>query len=729
MQKKTAGELLPYKDPQLSFEARAKDLVSRMTVEEKVGQMLYTAPAIPRLGVPSYNWWNEALHGVARAGTATVFPQAVGMAATFDEALLERVGDVISTEGRARFHAFQAKGDHDIYKGLTFWSPNVNIFRDPRWGRGQETFGEDPYLTGLLGKAFVRGVQGNDPKYLKAAACAKHFAVHSGPELERHEFDARVGEKDLRETYLPAFRELVTEAGVAGVMGAYNRVNGEPCCGSKTLLRKILRGEWGFTGYITSDCWAIKDFHEGHGVTKNAPESCALALVNTLDTNCGSMFANLLIALRDGLVTEEEIDRAVERLMLIRLRLGLFDDDRQVPYASIPFEENDSPAHRAFALDVSEKSLVLLKNKDAFLPLDASKLRSVAVIGPNADSREALIGNYHGTSSGYTTVLEGIRRRAGAQARVYYAEGCDLVKDRVEDLALPGDRIAEAVTAAEHADVAVVCLGLNEFIEGEEGDPSNPYKGGDKSDLNLPGLQQKLLEAVAATGTPVVLVLLAGSALAVGWAEEHVQAIVQAWYPGQDGGEAVASLLFGDFSPSGRLPVTFYRSTEELPDFHDYTMKNRTYRYMRGEALYPFGYGLSYASFAYEKLALSAEALPAGETLRCTVTVRNTGHTASDEIAQLYLRPLDADDGQPRWSLKGTCRLTLAPGEKKAAVFALTPRQLALFDAQGRCAVRPGRYEIFVGGRQPDARSEALTGSVVLSARFAVTGEEKELPN
>ncbi|MCX7843132.1 MAG: glycoside hydrolase family 3 C-terminal domain-containing protein, partial [Clostridia bacterium] len=535
----------PYMNENLSFEVRAKDLVSRMTLEEKVTQMVYNAPAIPRLGIPSYNWWNEALHGVARAGVATMFPQAIGMAATFDEDLIYRIADVISTEGRAKYHEFQRKGDHGIYKGLTFWSPNVNIFRDPRWGRGHETYGEDPYLTARLGVAFIKGIQGNDPKYLKAAACAKHFAVHSGPEAERHEFNAVVSQKDLRETYLPAFRACVVEGKVEAVMGAYNRTNGEPCCGSETLLKKILRGEWGFKGHVTSDCWAIKDFHEHHGVTRTAPESAALAVNNGCDLNCGNMYANLLISHKEGLVSEETINQSVERLMMTRMKLGMFDSPDKVPFASIPYEMNDCREHRALALEAAKESMVLLKNSNNLIPLDKSKLKSIAVIGPNADSRIALMGNYHGTASGYTTMLDGIKEAVFKETRVYFSEGCHLYKQNVEGLAEPMDRLSEALAAAERSDVVVVCLGLDETIEGEEMDQSNPFGSGDKFNLDLPGNQQMLLEALHKTGKPIILVLLSGSALAVTWADEHIDAIIQAWYPGADGGKALASLIFG----------------------------------------------------------------------------------------------------------------------------------------------------------------------------------------
>lgn len=464
----------------LSFEERAKGLVSKMTLLEKTSQMTYNSAAIPRLNIPSYNWWNEGLHGVARAGVATIFPQAIGMAATFNENLIHDVADVISTEGRAKFHEAQRKGDHDIYKGLTFWSPNINIFRDPRWGRGQETYGEDPYLTGKLGVAFIKGIQGNDEKYLKAAACAKHFAVHSGPEAVRHSFNAEVSKKDLRETYLPAFKESVKEGKVEAVMGAYNRTNGEPCCGSKTLLSDILRDEWDFKGHVVSDCWAIKDFHVNHRITSNAVESVALAVNNGCDLNCGNMYLYVLLAHKEGLVTEETIDKSVIRLISTRLKLGMFDSPENVPFSSIPYEKNDCKEHRDFALKVSEKTMVLLKNQNNLLPLNKDKIKSIAVIGPNANSRDALIGNYYGTASKYVTVLEGIQAAVPPDTRVYYSEGCHLYKDKVEGLAMPKDGFSEAISMAEAADAVVICLGLDANIEGEEGDDSNEYASGDK---------------------------------------------------------------------------------------------------------------------------------------------------------------------------------------------------------------------------------------------------------
>jgi beta-glucosidase len=713
-----------YKDESLSFKERAKDLVSRMTLDEKVSQMRYQSPSIKRLGISSYNWWNEALHGVARAGTATVFPQAIGMAATFNRELIERVGEVIATEGRARYHAFDRENDHDIYKGLTFWAPNVNIFRDPRWGRGHETYGEDPYLTAALGVAYVRGLQGHDKKYLKAAACAKHFAVHSGPESLRHEFNAVVSQKDLWETYLYAFHELVKDAKVEGVMGAYNRTNGEPCCGSKTLLKDILRGKWEFDGYVTSDCWAIKDFHESHRVTEDSFESVALAVNNGCDLNCGNMYAHLLVAYEKGLVKEETIDECVQHLLVTRMRLGMFDDPAHVPYTQIPWSCNDSPENNSLALEAAKKSIVLLKNENKLLPLDKKIIKSIGVIGPNADNRKSLMGNYYGTASQYITVLEGIRESAGDDIRVYYAEGCHLYKDRSSNLSsFPGDRIAEAVIVAENSDVVVLCLGLDESLEGEEGDQSNAYASGDKPDLNLPGQQQKLLEAVYQTGTPVVLVLMAGSALAVNWADQHVPAIMDVWYPGAQGGRAVASALFGGFSPAGKMPVTFYRTVEELPDFEDYSMENRTYRFMKNEALYPFGYGLSYSIFECKDMSLSKNAVQAGEPIVCSLTVENAGSCEADEIVQVYLKDAEASVRVPNWQLCGFQPVHLKPGEKTKVSFEIDARFMALIDENGKRVLEPGAFILYAGTSQPDKRSEQLTGQKVLRASFEVRGE------
>ena len=569
-------ELVRNQEKNEEFRRRAKELVAQMTLEEKVEQTLYQAPEIQRLGIKKYNWWNEALHGVARAGTATVFPQAIALAASFDEDFVEEVADAISTEARAKFNMQQASEDTDIYKGLTFWSPNVNIFRDPRWGRGHETFGEDPYLTSRMGVRFVQGLQGHDEHYLKAAACAKHFAVHSGPEALRHCFDAVATKQDMRETYLPAFKACVQEAGVEAVMGAYNRTNGEPCCGHKELLQDILREEWGFEGHVVSDCWAIKDFHEGHMVTKTPVESVSVAMNNGCDLNCGILFHYLKDAVEQGLVKEERLDEALINLFTTRMKLGVFDKLEDNPFNKIPYSVVDSTPMQVLNRRAAEKCVVLLKNENDLLPLDKSKLKTVGVIGPNANNRRALIGNYEGTASRYWTVLEGLQDYLGEEVRVMTSEGCHLYREKVQGLGAVNDRLAEVRGVCAESDVIIACMGLDAGLEGEEGDAGEEYGSGDKPDLNLPGLQQQILEEIHSCGKPVVLVLLSGSALAVNWADEHVPAIIQGWYPGAQGGKAIADILFGEKSPEGKLPVTFYRSTEELPAFTDYSMKGRT---------------------------------------------------------------------------------------------------------------------------------------------------------
>ncbi|MCI5955249.1 MAG: glycoside hydrolase family 3 C-terminal domain-containing protein [Lachnospiraceae bacterium] len=692
---------------------RAKELVGKMTLEEKASQLKFDAPAIPRLGVPAYNWWNEGLHGVARAGVATVFPQAIGTAAAFDTDLTEKIGDVIATEGRAKYNAYAAEGDRDIYKGLTFWSPNVNIFRDPRWGRGHETYGEDPYLTGELGAAFVDGLQG-DGEYLKAAGCAKHFAVHSGPEALRHKFDAKASKKDMRETYLPAFEKLVKRAKVEAVMGAYNRTNGEPCCGSKTLMEDILRGEWNFEGHYVSDCWAIRDFHTNHMVTDTAEESAAMALKAGCDVNCGNTYLHIMKAYEQGLVSEEDITLAAERLFTTRFLLGLFDETE---YDKIGYDKLECREHLALADRAAAESVVLLKN-DGILPLKKENLKAIGVIGPNANSRAALIGNYHGTSSRYITVLEGIQDAVGENIRVYYSEGCHLFKDRVESLGLRQDRISEAVAVAKNSDVVILCLGLDETLEGEEGDTGNSYASGDKVDLLLPEVQRELLEAVVKTGKPVVLVNMTGSAMDLRFAQEHCNAVVQAWYPGARGGRVVADILLGEISPSGKLPVTFYHDTEELPDFEDYSMKGRTYRYFTGEVLYPFGYGLTYGSAALEEVKLNGQSAGAGsevvlsgeEIASLEVTVANTGDRDIQEVVQVYIKAVDSADATPNARLCGFVRVSVKAGEKVTVVVPVDQDALTVINEEGEKVSGGNRYAVSVGFGQPDKRTEELTG-------------------
>ncbi len=574
-----------YLDPNLSFQERAEDLADKMTFEEQVPQLSYGAPAVERLGVPAYNWWNEGLHGVARSGTATMFPQAIGLAAMFDDKLLGKVAKIIATEARAKYNASSKKGDRDIYKGLTLWSPNINIFRDPRWGRGHETYGEDPYLTTKLGVSFVKNLQG-DGKYMLAAGCAKHFAAHSGPEALRHEFNTIASKKDLAETYLPAFEALVKEAKVEGVMGAYTRLNGDPTCASPFLMGKLK--EWGFDGYFVSDCWAIRDFHESHRVTKTPTESAAKALNAGCDLNCGNTYVHLLAAEKEGLVSKETIRNAVVRLMRTRMRLGLFEEHTE--FDDIPYDVVACDEHRKVSLECAEKSMVLLKN-NGMLPLKKESLKSIAVIGPNSDSIDALRGNYYGTSAAPKTFLEGIREEAGSDIRVYYAEGASLDKDRIQPLAQAEDGIAEALILGEMADAIVLCVGLDATLEGEQGDTGNAFDSGDKRDLLLPEGQRVLIEKVLALGKPTVVVLAAGSS--INPLADKADALIQAWYPGELGGTALANILFGKVSPSGKLPLTFYESIDKIPDFADYSMKGRTYRYTRENILYPFGYGLT----------------------------------------------------------------------------------------------------------------------------------------
>jgi beta-glucosidase len=690
------------------YKARAKQWVEQMTLEELVSQTLHGAASIPRLGIKAYNWWNEGLHGVARAGVATVFPQAIGMAATFDEDLIEQVADTISTEARAKYNMQQKYQDTDIYKGLTFWSPNVNIFRDPRWGRGHETFGEDPYLSGRLGVRFVEGLQGHDEKYMKVAACAKHFAVHSGPEDLRHSFNAEVSTKDLYETYLPAFKACVEEAKVEAVMGAYNRTNGEPCCGSKTLLLDILRGQWGFDGHVTSDCWAIKDFHEYHHVTNNAVESVAMAMNNGCDLNCGNIFIYLEQAVKEGLVAKERLQEAVTRLYTTKMKLGVFDKAEDVPYNGITYDQVDTLENKKLNREVAKKTIVLLKNENQLLPLDKTKIKTIGVIGPNANNRKALVGNYEGTSSEYITVLEGIKDYLQDEVRVFYSEGCHLYKERISGLGAQNDRIAEVKGVCEQSDVVIACFGLDPGLEGEEGDQGNEFGSGDKPNLNLPGIQQQVLEEIYKSGKPVVLVLLSGSALAVTWANEHIPAIVQGWYPGAQGGAAIASVLFGEASPEGKLPVTFYKTTEELPSFTDYAMKNRTYRYMQQEALYPFGYGLSYTTFEFGDVQLEQLEMVKGGKIECTVEISNTGTIAGAETVQIYVKAVQP--GAPNPQLKALRKVYLQPQEKKTVTLSLSDTAFGLYDDGGRMVLHEGEYEVYIGTSQPDARSAYLTG-------------------
>ena len=672
-----------------------------MTLEEKASQLRYDAPAIKRLGIPAYNWWNEALHGVARAGQATVFPQAIGLGATFDTELLGKIADTVATEGRAKYNAYSKEEDRDIYKGLTFWSPNVNIFRDPRWGRGHETYGEDPYLTKELGVSFVKGLQG-DGETMKAAACAKHFAVHSGPEAFRHEFDAIASPKDMEETYLPAFEALTKEANVEGFMGAYNRTNGEPCCGSPTLQKK-LRGDWGFQGYFVSDCWAIKDFHEHHMVTSTPAESAALALNNGCDLNCGNTYLHILKAYEKGLITEDTITESAIRLFTTRYMLGLFEETE---YDKIPYSEVESPAHLALSQKAAEESFVLLKN-NGILPLQKDKIKTVGIVGPNADSRAALVGNYHGTASRYCTIQEGLQDYLGDNVRVLSSVGCDLFRDRTEHLAFTQDRLAEAKIVAANSDVVILCVGLDETLEGEEGDTGNSYASGDKETLQLPQVQLDLMEAMAESGKPVILCLMAGSDIDLSYAAEHFDAVMVLWYPGAQGGKAAARILFGDVSPSGKLPVTFYETLEELPEFTDYAMKGRTYRYMENKAQFPFGYGLTYGKVTVTDAAVSTND-EASVTVQATVT--NQGHTATRDVIQIYIKNTDSPLAVRNPELVAFTPVFLNAGETQTISLTISSRAFTVVDENGIRKEDGTHFQIFVGCSQPDERSVELTG-------------------
>jgi beta-glucosidase len=866
----TDSELIVYKNPLQPVKERVADLVSRMTLEEKISQMVFDAPAIERLDVLAYNWWEECLHGVGRAGVATVFPQAIGLAATWNPDLLYQVATATSDEGRAKHHEALRRGIYKIYTGLTFWSPNVNIFRDPRWGRGQETYGEDPYLTARMGVAFIKGLQGDDPKYLKLVATPKHYAVHSGPEKDRHHFDhfdAVVEEHYLRDTYLPAFEACIREGRAVSIMGSYNRVNGEPACASPTLLQKILREEWGFggpdglDGYVVSDCWAIIDIYAHHKVVDTPEEAAALAVRNGCELNCGSTYPALLGAVAQGLISEATIDRAVERLFTARFRLGMFDPPEQVPYASIPYEVIDSPEHRALALQLARESMVLLKNEDKLLPLP-KEIGSIAVVGPNADSVTVLAGNYSGTPAEPVTPLAGIRKKLSPSTTLYYARGCGLVDgvpsfevippaflrpasvgsgesgltafyfedpdfdgapalsrtDRAVDfvwkdttpltgewgdefsirwtgflvppesgkyrlgvdgfsgyeLYLDGQLLVEyadihhpvlrskeidleagrfyslrldyfsrgldpqarllwarpgvdyetpALEAAARADVIVAVMGLSPRLEGEEMPVEvDGFVGGDRTRIELPQLQEEFLKKLYALGKPVVLALLNGSALAIPWAARHVPAIVEAWYPGQAGGDALADVLFGDYNPGGRLPVTFYRSTEELPAFDDYRMDGRTYRYFRGEPLYPFGFGLSYTEFAYDSLPIERHTTPTGEEITVRVSVSNTGDVEGDEVVQLYVQYPGATAACPVQELRGFKRITLEPGECKVVAFALDTRLMTYPDRALRPTLQPGFAEVHVGGSSVDLQ---LAAQIELRRWPTMEGDDK----
>ncbi|NMB62733.1 MAG: glycoside hydrolase family 3 protein [Chloroflexi bacterium] len=700
-----------YLDTSLPFPVRVKELIKLLTLDEKAGLLSHTGTSIPRLDIPGYNYWSEALHGVARNGRATVFPQAIGMAATWDKEMIYQVADAISDEGRAKYHeALRRNGYTDQYQGLNFWSPNVNIFRDPRWGRGQETWGEDPFLTGEMASAFVKGMQGSDPKYLKTAACAKHFAVHSGPERERHTFNAVVTKRELYDTYLPAFRKMVRDANVEAVMGAYNRTLGEVCCASKLLIEDILRGEWKFQGHFVSDCGALSDFHLSHKVTKDAAESAALALQHGCDLGCDHVFDEIPEAIKRGLINEEDIDHALERVLLTRFKLGMFDPPQDVPFASIPESVVGSDKHRELAYQAAVESVVLLKNKGNILPIQSS-VRKIFVTGPNATSTEVLLGNYYGFNERMVTMLEGITGRIPEGMGMEYTTGAMLKHPReIKDTWAPG--------MAQSSDLAIVCGGFSSFLEGEEGESLLSPQNGDRNSISLPTSQINYIKELAISGTKIVLVLTGGSPIALGEIEDMVDAILFIWYPGMEGGRAVADVLFGDVSPSGKLPLTFPKSLDQIPPFDDYSMNRRTYRYMTEEPLYPFGFGLSYSTFEYSDMHLEKEIVTLGDSLHLAFIVRNNGNQRAAEVVQFYLTDLEASTIVPRHRLIGFERIILLAGESKKIEFTITPEIMSFFDDHGELTIEPGDFRLEVGGCSPGKRGQDLGAPKPLSAVF-----------
>jgi len=702
-----------YLDPNLPVSERVQDLLSRLTLNEKLGQFIHSVDGIPRLGIAPYNFWTEGLHGVGRNGRATVFPQAIGMSATWKPALVKAIAVAIGDEGRAKFHeALRTKGKTDLYQGLTFWSPNINIFRDPRWGRGQETWGEDPFLTGEMGTAYVRGLQGDDPKYLRAAACAKHFAVHSGPEKLRHSFNAQVSRRDLYDTYLPAFKKLVIEGKVEAVMGSYNRVLDEPACASKLLLQDILRGEWGFTGHVVSDCWALSDIHGGHQYTVGPVETAALALKNGCDLSCGCIFEHLGEALEQGLISQADIDLALSRVMTTRFKLGMFDPPNQVPYAATTMSVVGSKKHRDLAYRAALQSMVLLKNRNQVLPIGL-QVKSIFVTGPAAASLDVLLGNYYGINDKMTTLIEGIVGRIPEGIKLEYRPGCMWTQESAVSYNRAED---EAISA----DLTIVCAGTSPLMEGEEGESLLTAENGDRAQIELPTVQQKFIRKLAEHGARIVLVLTGGSPIALGEITDMVEAILFVWYPGQEGGRAVASLLFGDTSPRGKLTVTFPKATTDLPPFEDYSMTGRTYRYATREPLFPFGYGLSYANFEYHDLNIVSPDKPTSG-IQVAVTLKNTGSVTADEVVQLYLSALETRLPAPLSQLIAFQRVSLKPGQIKTIHFNVKPEMLMLVDEDGRQKLEPGKYQLTAGGCSPGTRGMALGAPQPVSKEFIIS--------
>jgi beta-glucosidase len=703
-----------YLDNGLSIPDRVQDLLSRLTLDEKVAMMNHPAQGVPRLGIPGYNFWSEALHGVARNGRATVFPQAIGMAATWDKELTQQIGSAIGDEGRAKYHAaLQRNGSTDQYQGLTFWSPNVNIFRDPRWGRGQETWGEDPSFTGEMASAFVKGLQGDHPKYLKAAACAKHYAVHSGPEKDRHTFDAIVSKRDLYDTYLPAFKKLVMEAKVEAVMGAYNRTLGEPCNGSKLLLEDILRGEWGFEGHVVSDCGALSDFHLHHKVTQDAAETVALALKRGCDMGCDHVYSEIPDAIARGLITEMDVNRALARTLATRFKLGMFDPDEEVPFTAISMDVVACDAHRQLAYRAAAESVVLLKNKDNILPIKPSA-RKVFVTGPTATSLEVLLGNYYGFNNQMITLLEGITGRIPEGMGMEYHPGALLTHPRAIERSW-------APYMAQSADVSIVCVGSTPQLEGEEGESLLTPLNGDRDSISLPTSQVDYIKELSIHGAKIVLVVTGGSSIALGEVEDMVDAILFVWYPGMEGGRAVADVLFGDISPAGKLPITFPKSLDQLPAFDDYSMNGRTYRYMTDEPLYPFGFGLNYSRFDYSELRLDKTIPSIGDSLNASLTLTNCGDSDSAEVVQFYLSDLHASALVPLHHLVGFERVMLKAGESKTLKFTISPEMMSFYNDDGKLTLEPGEFRLEVGGCSPSPCGQELGAPMPVTAIFELT--------
>jgi len=833
--------IFPFQNPSLPIEERVNDLASRLTLQEKISQMVFNAPAIERLGIPEYNWWNECLHGVARNGVATVFPQAIGLASTWNKELNHVVGNAISDEARAKYNDAISKNQRGLYQGLTFWSPNINIFRDPRWGRGQETYGEDPYLTGQIAVNFIKGLQGDDPNYLKVVATSKHYAVHSGPEPDRHSFNAEVSEYDLRETYLPAFKMSVQDANVQSIMCAYNSFRGNACCSNDPLLNKILREEWGFNGYVVSDCWAIQDIWQFHKQAADAAEASAISVKAGTDLNCGVSFRKLFDAYQRKLIGEEEIDIAFKRLFKARFQLGMFDPPEMVPFSKLNLDVVDSKKHKEIALQTARESIVLLKNENNLLPLNKN-IKSIAVIGPNANNFEVLLGNYNGFPSKAVTPLEGIKNKLKSGTKIYYEKGCDIIDGMTDAVVIPTDflftdlsknrkglnaeifdnarfegkpvikkiddkidfwwfhnnpfkqvkqnnfsirwsgyivppksgkykiggsgfnglhiyfedsliakyegdhgpieRFTElnlekgnaykiridyyssdrysmvqllwsvpdedqevrAIEAAKKSDVVIMCMGISPRLEGEELELSVPgFSGGDRTSLDLPMSQQRLIKKIAALGKPIVLVLLNGSALSVNWEAENIPAIIDAWYGGQAAGDALADVLFGDYNPSGKLPVTFYKSVEQLPDFRNYDMKGRTYRYFDGEVLYPFGYGLSYTKFEFHNLRMDKDKIKIGESAKLSVDIKNTGKRNGAEVVQLYVKGKGIKEDDAIKTLKGFEKVFLKSGETKTVTFEITPEVLQRYVEGKGFVVNKGDHYLMVGSSSKDS--------------------------